>query len=547
MSLRQQGIGPVPEETERVARAAFPKGSVYMRLRDELGTIYEDRDFADLFAVRGQPGERPWRLALVTVMQYAEGLTDRQAAEAVRGRIDWKYALGLELEDAGFDYSVLSEFRARLVHGGAEQRLLDRLLGQLAERGLLKGKSQQRTDSTHVLAAIGVLNRLELVGEALHHSLEVLALVVPEWLKSWVSGEWYERYEGRLREYRLPKAEQERQALAEQIGRDGVLLLSQVYEAEHLPWLRALPAVEILRRVWVQQYYPQEGEVHWRVSGNLPPAERMLSSPYDTEARYGTKRTYSWVGYKVHLTETCSTGSPHLITHVETTLATQQDVEVVEAIHQALAEHDLLPAVHLVDMGYPAGDVLVSSQQQYGLDLFGPVRPDTSWQAHAAQGFDLTHFDIDWDAHTAHCPQGNTSQTWTPHQGRDRHLYIKINFSPSDCVPCPVRALCTRSQTGARHLSVLPKDLHLALQAARQRQTTNDFKTRYRLRAGVEGTISQAAHALELRRARYRGLAKTHLQGVITAVAINLTRTLAWLSGIPLAVTRPSHFAPLAT
>src|ERR671931_521577 len=137
MSLRSEPIGPVPEETARVVRAAFPRGNLYVQLRDVLGVVYEDASFAGLFAVRGRPAEVPWRLALITVMQFAEGLSDRQAAEAVRARIDWKYALGLELSDPGFDFSVLSEFRSRLVAGSAEHSLLDALLAVCKQRGLL--------------------------------------------------------------------------------------------------------------------------------------------------------------------------------------------------------------------------------------------------------------------------------------------------------------------------------------------------------------------------------------------------------------------------
>src|SRR5207248_8090834 len=158
MSLKPQAISPVPEETARIARAAYPKGNVYMHMRDELGTIYEDESFAHLFPNNGQPAEAPWRLALVTIIQFAEGLSDRQAADAVRGRIDWKYALSLDLADPGFDASVLSEFRARLVAGGLEERLFDTMLERFRARKLLKERGRQRTDSTRVLGAIRTLN-----------------------------------------------------------------------------------------------------------------------------------------------------------------------------------------------------------------------------------------------------------------------------------------------------------------------------------------------------------------------------------------------------
>ncbi len=167
MSLALHPSCPIPEETLRIARAAFPRPSRLMHMRDQLGTIYDDAAFEALYPHRGQPAEAPWRLALVTVMPCADALTDRQAADAVRSRIDWKYALGLELTDAGFHDSVLSKFRARLVAGGAEQLLLDVMLTRFHACGLLKAGGRARTDSTHVVAAIRALNRLACVGETL--------------------------------------------------------------------------------------------------------------------------------------------------------------------------------------------------------------------------------------------------------------------------------------------------------------------------------------------------------------------------------------------
>jgi transposase len=190
-------IPAIPEETARVARAILPQGNVYLQMRDELGTLYQDADFRDLFPSRGQPAEVPWRLALVTLMHYAEGLTDRQAADAVRTRIDWKYVLSLELTARGFDFSVLSEFRGRLLAHGAERRLFDRLLEQFRERGWIKARGKQRTDSTHVLAAIRTLRRLECVGETMRHTLGVLAEVAPTWLLEHMEPEWADRYEKR--------------------------------------------------------------------------------------------------------------------------------------------------------------------------------------------------------------------------------------------------------------------------------------------------------------------------------------------------------------
>ena len=231
MSLDPQTTYPIPEDTQRIARAAFPKGNLYMRMRDQLGEIYQDAAFAELFPGRGQRAESPGRLAWVTVMQYSEGLSDRQAAEAVRARIDWKYVLGLELTDAGFDYSVLSEFRERLVSGQKEQVLLDELLMRLKQLKLLKARGQQRTDSTHILAAVRQLNRVEIVGETMRRALNELSEFAPEWVKQIAQPEWFARYGRRFEQMRLPKEQAEREALLEKVGTDGMYLWEAVRTA----------------------------------------------------------------------------------------------------------------------------------------------------------------------------------------------------------------------------------------------------------------------------------------------------------------------------
>jgi transposase len=547
MSLRPAAIGAIPEETARVARAAFPKGNVYVRMRDELGPLYADEQFAALFPARGRPVEAPWRLALVLVMQFAEGLSDRRAADAVRARIDWKYALGLELTDPGFDASVLSEFRTRLVEGGAELRLLDTMLARFRAAGLLKARGRQRTDSTHVLAAIRWLNRLACVGETLRHALNGLAAAAPDWLRARSEPGWVERYGPRFDDYRLPKGQAERQALAEVIGADGIGVLAAVYAAEAPPALRAVPAVETLRRVWVQQYYAPEpdGRVRWRAGEDLPPAALMINSPYDLEARYSLKRGTTWTGYKAHLTETCDPDAPHLVTHVETTPATTPDWHLAPVIHAALARKQLLPGEHILDAGYVDGEVLLRSRSEYQVTVVGPVPPDPSWQAQAGQGFDVACFSLDWEARRATCPAGRTSTKWSETHDQRNNPIVNIRFSPADCRVCPRRAACTSSAAGPRHLTVRPRAQHEALQAARQHQTSAAFKAQYAARAGVEGTLSQALRVCDLRRARYIGLAKTRLQHSLTAAALNLHRLGAWWDEHPFATTRRSPFVAL--
>lgn len=556
MTLPRARPSGIPELTEKIAREAFPKGNVYMRMRDELGEIYKDEDFQDLYGKSGGWAESPGRLALVSIMQYAENLTDRQAADAVRGRIDWKYALGLEISDAGFDYSVLSEFRARLVEGGAEQRVLERMLEVYRERGLLKARGRQRTDTTHVLGAVRDMNRLELVGETLRHVLEALAVVAPEWLQSWVPADWQDRYAARMDDYRLPKGQSEREQLAETIGRDGYELLRRVYEsgsaginvsagAPGWSWLRQLPAVEVMRRIWIQHYGWQDDRVYWRKSGDLPPGADIICSPYDLEVRYSSKRNFHWVGYKVGLTETCDEDSPNLIVHVTTTPATTADDTLMTSVHAALADKDLLPTEHYVDAGFVNAETLVSSQTEHGVEVIGPARPDTTWQARQARGFDVSAFEIDWPAQLSTCPQGKTSRSWSPSHDAFGKEAIHIQFARQDCLACPDRLPCTHSQQAARTLHLRSQDSHLALQARRQYQTTPDFKRRYARRAGIEGCIAQGLAVADLRQARYIGLAKTRLQHVLTAAALNIGRAVRWLAGVPKARTRVSHFARL--
>jgi len=544
MSLKPEPISPIPQETVRLAKAVFPEGSTFMKMRDELGTLFQDEMFATLFSKDGQPALAPWRLALVTIMQFAERLSDRQAAHAVRARLDWKYALGLELEDRGFDFSVLSEFRARLIAGNAEYLLFEAMLTCLKQRGLIKAGGRQRTDATHVLAAVRAINRVVCVGETMRAALNTLAEVVPEWLGSFAPDEWYERYEHRVEEYRLPKEQAKRTALVETIGADGYMLLDTIYSTPELNWLAHVRAVEILRRVWVQQFELIEGKPHFRANDNIPPPPKMICSPYDIEATYGRKLTTWWVGYKVHLTESCDEDSPRLITHVETSRAGNGDVDVTPVIHQALKEKDLLPKEHLTDTNYAEAKQFVQSRQQYGIDLIAPTRADHKWQAKEKQGFDTKSFHIDWDAQKATCPAGCESLSWTPAIDRYDNQVIKIKFSMKDCKPCELKEHCTKAPR--RAISVRIKEHHQALQEARARQKGAEFREKYRSRSGIEGTISQGVRAFGLRRSRYRGMEKTHLQHLVCATVINLVRTLEWIDGKPLAKTRTSKFAALA-
>ena len=507
----------VPASTAKIAKRAFRKGSLAMRARDELGAWCQDEAFGVTYGVRGAPGISPAQLAMVTVLQFTENLTDRQAADAVRGRLDWKYCLGLELDDDGFDFSVLSEFRDRLVAGAMEAALLEALLARLGELGLVGAGMPQRTDSTHVLGRIRDLNRLELAGESVRAALEALAVAAPDWLAGVIDASWQQVYGQRIDDFRLPDSKAKRADLAVQYGRDGYYLLRKVHDQDAPGWLRDLTAVQALRRIWIQQFCLDAGaageKVIWRGDGQgLPPARSRLVSPYDTDARYAEKRGKGWTGYKVHLSETChqpdAAGrppAPNLITNTQTTLAPVTDVEMTEPVHDALARRGLPPSEHAADTGYASADLLLAARAR-GITLLAPLLPDPSPQARSG-GYAAAMFRIDWENRQVTCPQGAVSSSWTPARSKGTNIII-ARFAKATCQPCPARARCTTAVRSGRQLGFRHRQIHEALTAARAEQAGEAWQHRYRIRAGIEGTIAQATHVTGIRRARYLGLPK---------------------------------------
>jgi len=553
MSLRPAPLPPIPEVTAAAVRAAFPKGNLYVDLRTEFGTLYEDQHFANLYPPDGRPVEvAPWRLALVVVMQYMEGLTDRQAADAVRRCMDWKYALSLDLHDPGFDFTLLHDFRHRLLVHEAAQHALDTFLGACKARGWITARGTQRTDSTHVFAAIRTLHHLECVIEALHYALNQLSAADPTWVQQHIPMDWYARYGLRAEQARLPKEASKRERLACQVGADGYQLLDRLGTGDGPAAFDALPALEALRQIWLQQYYrctvPGHEVLRWRTADEQPPAAVRITSPYDLDARYCTKRDTHWVGYKVHLTETCDSGQPDLITQVMTTMATTPDSVMGPMIQEDLAARDLLPGTHLLDSGYVDAELLVTAQTHHQVDVVGPPLGSYSRQHQTGQGYDLQAFVLDWEAQQAHCPQGHRSVKWTPGHDVSGDPVIRIRFDRATCRACAARRACTTAKDAPRQLTVRTQAQHEALQAARHRQETPAFKAQYALRAGVESTLSQGIRRFDLRQSRYLGLARTHLQQLLNATAMNIVRVIAWLRRDPDKERRraPGHFAQLA-
>jgi transposase len=343
----------------------------------------------------------------------------------------------------------------------------------------------------------------------------------------------------------LPKSEAARQELASVIAADGEKLLAAIDAATDQPMLAQVPAVLTIRRLWAEQYTGTPGNLRWREVKEMPAPAGLLSSPYDTAARYSTKREVHWLGYKVHLTETCDEQQPHLIVNVETTPATTPDDNMLEQVHDSLKVRDLLPAEHLVDKGYTDAHVLVDSQRQHDVTIVGPVAEDPSWQARA-EGFDKRSFIVDWERRVVTCPAGKQSISWLPNSYTQNGVVFEARFARKDCGACPDRARCTKSKLEPRTIGLQAREYHEALRTARQRQKTKEFRSQYAARAGIEATHEQAIRRCGLRRCRYIGQAKTRLQHVLTAAAVNLVRLDDWWSGKPIAKTRCSHFAALA-
>ena len=516
--------------TAQVARASNPGGTTAMWVRDRLDGLWCDEDFVGWYPRDGRPGLSPAQLATVCVLQFLLDLSDRQAAEAVRCRIDFKYALAMELDDPGFHHSVLTDFRARLTRDDRADRLLDLALARLKQAGLVRERTTQRTDSTHVLAAVRDLTRLELVTESVRAALEEVARTAEHLLVGLVDEDWGRRYGRPVRPGKNPTRPKTRILAA---GQDACRLLEHL--RRHGSGYRPGPQAEALRQIVVQNYYRDAtGRLCWRTAddGGLAPSSLAIVSPYDTTAhllRHG--HIIRWKGFAAHLTETCAPDSVNVITDVATTSAATNDAQALPGIHTRLARRGLLPAEHLVDGGYTSLVRLEHAAREHQVTVSGPLPGNPTGQHRKNEGYDRDDFHIDFDRREVTCPQGQVSAGWHgpyPTSSPTAAPLIVARFTKSQCQPCPVRAQCTTSRDGARNVGFPPRELRDLQARVRAEQQTPDWKARYSVRSGVEGTMNGFAHGHGMRRCRYRGEPKAHLQHVLTAIAVNIERLSAW-------------------
>ena len=520
MCLKVQPPWLMPTETERIGQKLLAENDVYRLIGDRLFAQLNEAEYADLYSSEGKPGISPILLAFVSVFQFMEKLADRQAVRALQMRLDWKYALHLPLEYEGFDFSVLSEFRDRLIKGQAEGRVFEKLVEQIRALGLIKEHGKQRSDSIAMLTKVRRLCRLETVVETLRLAIVAIVNTDRAWSEAILPPNWEEKYGERFVRQRY--SEKEWQEYEEQIGENGQWLLERLEKGSAPAEVQNLPEVQVLKTVWTQQFRTEAGKMVYTDLKKYD-GHTQIQSPHDPEARYSRKRHFEWVGDKVQLTETEDAGYPHIITDIVATSSNRTDYEELPAIQARLEQRDCKPAEHYVDAGFMSGPNLESSQKKH-IDLIGPLPTVVTPQDLLPDG--ITHADFQFDAnnHMVTCPKGHIARN--PSQVGNS---LCFHFPQSTCAACELRARCC---TGKGGRTIGMSAYYALTEAARERQQTAAFKKDYHQhRSGVEGSLSALVRGQGMRVARYIGSKKRHLQAVFSGCAANLQRTARWLAG----------------
>lgn len=520
MCLKTQSPWPMPEETGRIGKGLLGENDPYRLIGDQLFEKWKEEEFADLYSREGRPGYSPVILAFVSIFQFMERLADRQAAQALRMRLDWKYALHLPLEDAGFDFSVLSEFRDRLIEGKAEARVFEKLVEEIRGMGLIKERGKQRSDSIAMLVKVRRLSRIEMVVETLRLAVVALVAAHREWCEEVIPPSWEEKYSERFVRQRY--SEQEWKEYEANIGNDGMWLIKRLMDGGAPAELQGLPEVQVLGTVWAQQFREAQGQMVYKDLKKYD-GHTQIQNPHDPEARYSRKRKFEWLGDKVQVTETDDEGYPHIITDMVATNSNQTDYEELPLIQDRLIQRQCKPSEQYVDAGFMSGPNLAHSRD-LEIDLIGPLPEVVTPQDLLPDGITQAQFQMDLEKKIATCPQGHqarnpslTEHTWSFH------------FPQKVCAACPLRSRCCTGQGGRTVGMNIHHDL---VQTARARQKTEAFKKNYHQhRSGVEGSLSALVRGHAMRISRYIGHKKRNLQAIFTGCAANLKRTAHWLAG----------------
>lgn len=524
MSLPQAKVQRTLFDVAVLVSDLFPEGNRYRLFREKILPVLHAKR-AELCALycedNGRPAVEPVVVTGVTLLQFMEKVPDRKAAENVRLHLGWKYALDLEVDDTGFHYSSLCNFRERLVEGEAERIGFDSILDALRESGLVRKRSRQRLDSTHVLGNVARMSRLECVREAIRLFIELvkrcrLEASLPDYAV------YVERYcESQVQWHRLSK-----EALAEkaaQAGRDALRLIC---------WLRQQPALirdhdkaVLLERVFLEQYNLESSSMALRKREE----SGTVKNPHDPDAQWSSKdlaKTKTWVGYKLQLAETVpdsdeakKKGEPteQFITEVTTTEAIASDLDGMARNLHAQAEYQNdEPAELYVDSAYVTDDTLADAQAQ-GREIIGPARKP----GNPTHMLAVDEFDIDIANRQAICPAGHTSrQCSLIHDHYNGSVYYRFEWAGL-CDDCDLQKQCTRRKDSRRHVSVGMH--HNLLQQRRREVQTAEFKFKMHRRNAIEGTISEFTR-LGGRRTRYKGFVKTTLANYFQGAAVNANR-----------------------
>lgn len=471
----------------------------------------------------GRPAVEPVLLLGVSVLQFLERVPDRQAVELVKYHLGWKHALAQELDGEVFDATVLVRFRERLVEHEQGQLAFEAVLGGLREAGLVRDKSKQRLDSTHVLGLVARMGTLECVRESLRLALEELAEAVSEGQRPAFWSRLWERYVDSQLDYKA-SAETLKQKMT-QAGED--VLELQTWLALQPEGLRQGEKVRLLERVWSEQFQVAEGQ---RVVRKTEIPATPVQNPHDPEAQWCTKKTgdakKEWVGYKAQVAETIPEGplepgepTPAFITGIVTQPATGSDEAGLSEMLKQQAEMGLeKPSELYVDGAYVSGQALAAAAAEGG-QLMGPAQPPAQTGKSA---FKSDAFDIDVEQRRATCPAGQIS---TQCSRLEEEKTGKVNYRfewSTHCHDCPLRAQCVPE--GQKHRTLVVGQYHTLLQARRRQMKTESFQQQMKQRNAIEGTHSELARAHGLRCARYRGLKKVTLQNYLIGAACNVKR-----------------------
>ncbi len=505
----------IPEEIRSWGEKHLKQDNVYRVIGDQLFSFISADEFMSMYSRTGRPSINPVVLSLVTIFQFLEAIPDRVAAEHVKTRLDWKYALHLPFDDSGFHYSDLCNFRKRLAEHGKESLLFDQLLNRIQSLGFLKKRKYQRTDSTHVLAVIRQLSRIENLSEGLRVSLKAIENSDSAFYQMKIPALYREHWSKPLSDYQM--SDDERREALERVGRDMHWLLSFL-KTNKESFLR-LPELELLQTLFTQHFTIQSHQVH--VKAEATTGKDKIQSSHEPEARYSTKRDKKWVGYKTHITETANEkGSVNFITDIATTNACEQDNETLSQIQENIEDRGLKPEQQYTDKGYITGSNLADSQEK-GIQLMGEAS-----QLENKGLFTADEFIIDHQSKTATCPAGCTSISWKELEVGQHKGDMQIRFG-KQCQDCSLKDQCTDSKRGRR----LRLNQHYELLRKRREESrTKSFKETMKRRSPVEGTISEMVRAHGLRRSRYRGIHKTHLQNLLIGTAVNLKRLVKAMS-----------------